>query len=153
VYGLVNLIQTIANATLAVLTGWTLKVLRDYAKDTKVLAENSSKQIENSQTPFVTLVMTPERVSDSEWAIKNQGFGVAVRISYTRHLGDGRSPTMQWTTSLGPGEQRRVMRGDGSLMNEPFGFKVEYQSLSGKKYRTTVRRTNDGSEEFREALN
>jgi hypothetical protein len=144
-------IQTAATVTLAFVTAWTLIVLRAYAKDTKTLATNSSKQIENSQTPFVTLVMTPDKVSDSDWAIKNQGFGVAVRISYTQHSGDGRPPTMHWTTSLGPGEQRRVMRSDGNLIAEPGGFKVEYESLTGRKYRT--RRTSDGLDESRESLN
>jgi hypothetical protein len=134
-----NWIQAGASAVLAFVTGWTLKVLRAYAADTKTLAINSSKQIENAQTPFVTLVTTTESERNSPWEIRNQGSGVGVNITYSRYMGEGNQPLMQWTTSLGPGESYHVSREDGNLTSES-GFSVEYESLSGKRYRTVVKR-------------
>ena len=57
-------IQTVAEVVLAGVTTWTLVVLRRYARDTKKIAENSSEQLENSQTPFVALVIRTDQHSN-----------------------------------------------------------------------------------------
>jgi hypothetical protein len=89
--------------------------------------------------PFIALVMmTDEQRTSYPWAIKNQGFGPAVNIYYTRFLSEDKPPMRQWLTPLGPADQFLLTREVGYLLND--GFTVEYESLSGKKYRTTVKR-------------
>jgi hypothetical protein len=48
---------------------------------------------------------------------------------------------MQWNTPLAPGEEYVVARESGDVLHT-IGFTVEYESLSGKKYRTISKRTN-----------
>jgi hypothetical protein len=132
-------IEAIAGAWLAVVTTWTLVVLRRYAADTKTIAKNSTEQIENTQMPFVALVETTGDSRRVPWAIRNQGFGAAVNIYYTRFLGIDKPPMMHWTTPLAPGSEYPLQRETGDLLTKD-GFTVEYESLSGKKYRTTVKR-------------
>ena len=50
-------IQAISELWLALVTSVTLYVLWGYAKDTKVIAKNSSEQIEYSQRPFLAVAM------------------------------------------------------------------------------------------------
>jgi hypothetical protein len=91
--------------------------------------------------PFVGLVMKTESGRQSDWAIKNQGFGPAINIYYTRYLGDDKPPMMQWMTPLARGEEYFLGRGASNLLTGT-GFTVEYESLSGNKYQTFVKRTN-----------
>ena len=83
--------------------------------------------------PFIAMVTKtdPSRISD--WAIKNEGSGPALEIYYLRYLGEDKPPMMQWMTPLAPGDEYSLPRESGHR-----DFKVEYESLSGKKYRTTV---------------
>jgi hypothetical protein len=129
-----NYIQAASGVVLVGITFWTLIVLRRYAADTKTIAANSSQQIENSQMPFVTLV-----VKDTGWAMKNQGFGTAMNIFHTRFVGKDKPPLNQWMTPMAPGEDMRVERDDADYIDKE-GFTVSYESLSGKKYRTTIRK-------------
>jgi hypothetical protein len=137
-------IQATADLTLAVVTIYTLIVLRRYAADTKIIAKNSSDQIENAQMPFVALVLRTELSpspgsSSSPWAIRNQGSGAAINIYFTRFVGNEKPPIMQWMTPLGPGEECVMARESGDIV-QTTGFIVECESLSGKKYRTTSKR-------------
>jgi hypothetical protein len=94
-------IQAGAAIAIVILTAWTLKVLRDYAADTKKIASASVKQIENSQMPFLAAV----QVLNVGWVIRNQGFGPAINILYTG--GDNRDRNrMMATEPLGAGEER-----------------------------------------------
>jgi len=134
-------IQAGAAIVLAIVTTWTLIVLRRYAADTAKMAKNSSQQLENSQTPFVALVLMDPVPGQSEWAIRNQGFGVAVDVNHSRWQGPEKAPIMSWATPLGPGEVLRIGREDGRLSDT--GFTIEYSSLDGKKFRTFVKRTGN----------
>jgi hypothetical protein len=131
-------VQTIAQVILAFITGWTLRVLIGYAADTKAIAKNSSEQIESSQLPFIALVESGER-GDTPWAIKNLGKGPALNVSYSRVVNN--STAQHRVSPLAPSAAYHVTREDEDLSAND-GFKVEYQSLSGRKYRTTVKKTN-----------
>jgi len=133
-----NWVQALAAAGLVVMTFLTLIVLKRYAADTKTIAENSSRQVESSQMPFIALVQR-EPGHSSNWAIKNQGFGPAINIQYTRFVREKEPPLSQWVTPLAPSEQYSVENKDVAIEG---GFKVDYESLSGKKYRTIVARAN-----------
>ncbi len=131
-------IQATAEVVLAVVTTYTLIVLRRYAADTKKIAENSTKQIENAQMPFVALVMNTDPSRHGNWAIRNQGTGTAVNIYYTRYLSSEQAPIMQWMTPLAPAEAYTLPRENEQLKD----FTVEYESLDGIKYRTTAKQEN-----------
>jgi hypothetical protein len=131
-------IQAISEIVLAVVTSLTLIVLSVYTFFTYKIAKNSTRQIENSQMPFVALIMkTDESRFSGNWAIKNQGAGAAINIYYTRHSPD-RAPKMQWTTPLAPAEEYHL----GIENDQWVDFKIEYESLDGTRYRTTVKREN-----------
>ena len=63
--------QSIADVVLAVVTSLTLWVVVKYAADTKTIAENSTRQLESSQMPFVALVILTDPDRAGNWAIKN----------------------------------------------------------------------------------
>jgi hypothetical protein len=134
--GLAPWVQAIADFVLALVTSITLWVVIKYAGDTKTIAENSSVQIENAQMPFVAIVMLTDPERTSNWAIKNQGRGTALNIHYTRYLPD-KLAISQWMTPLAPGELYPLPKENDQQMPER-GFTVEYESLSGMRYRTTV---------------
>jgi len=115
-------------------------VLIKYAVDTNKIAKNSTQQLENSRMPFIALVMKKDDERYSGWAIKNLGFGTAINIYYTRCLPD-RKPMMQWMTPLAPGEDYPLPR-ENDIQMAKSGFRVEYESLSGIKYRTAVEWVN-----------
>ncbi len=163
-------LQAIAALYLAFITTWTLVVLRNYAADTKRIAENSvaqttasvdqarasseqakasneqaknsAQQLENAQTPFVGLVLAANQVSQSAWAIRNQGSGVAINIMHSRWGGHGKEPVMSWAPSLGVGDTHFIGREDGNLCETLQGFNVEFESLADKRYRITFIRQN-----------
>lgn len=128
-----NYIQAASGVALVIITFWTLVVLRRYAADTKTIAVNSSQQTEDSQMPFLTLVM-----KDTGWAMRNQGPGTAINIFYTRFQGEDKPPLDQWMTPMAPGEDLRLERNDAGYI-EKQGFIIRYESLGGKKYRTAIR--------------
>jgi hypothetical protein len=90
--------------------------------------------------PFVALVLRSEP-DQSPWSIRNQGSGTAINIYYSRFVSDDKQPVMVWMTPLAPGEEHIVGRESGDVLHKN-GFTVEYESLSGKKYRTISKRTN-----------
>ena len=136
-----NWIQAVAAICLVGISGWTLYVLIGYARDTKTIAGNSVKQNENSQMPFIALVEDKEPGHSSKWLITNQGFGPALNISYSRCVGSDKPPFLQPLPPLAPSELYRVENADAELAAS-VGFEVNYESLSGKKYRTLVKRLN-----------
>jgi hypothetical protein len=163
-------IQAISAVILVLATIATLIVLLGYAADTKRIAENSIKQasaslaqasastdqanasneqakisaqqLEDAQTPFIGLVLAPSPTSQSAWAIRNQGAGVAINIMHSRWGGHGKAPIMSWAPSLGVGELHFIGREDGNLCETLDGFTVEFESLAGKRYRTNFIRQN-----------
>ena len=84
------LIGALAAIGLAALTFLTLLILRNYAADTKRIANDSSSQVERSQMPFLALVWRPQRGVPDEytWYLENQGFGPAVNIRRSHHFPD-----------------------------------------------------------------
>jgi hypothetical protein len=129
-------IQPAAETVLAVVTFLTLIVLCKYAWDTNRIARNSSIQVENSQRPFIALIMT-EVHGQRFWKFKNQGCGPAVNIRYLHYLPDPKPPIMVWASPMAPGDEYSLPRENDPGMRKG-GFRVEYDSLSGKRYRTTV---------------
>lgn len=132
-------IQTITQVVLAIATVATLIVLIGYAKDTKKIAKNSFQQIESSLQPFVALVER-EPGHSSNWSIKNIGKGPALNIRYSRYQADDKPPQWCSPSPLAPLEfYNGVDNRDAEFAEKKDGFIVEYESLSGRKYRTTVR--------------
>jgi hypothetical protein len=61
-------------------------VLKDYAKDTKEIANASTEQVENAQRPFIVLLTKPHQLNvyGRGWFLENQGFGPALADGCTR---------------------------------------------------------------------
>jgi hypothetical protein len=79
-----NWIQALAAISIVGLTLITLIVLKHYAADTKTIARASVLQLENSQMPFLAVIMQPNTThSTGEWRIENQGFGPAINVTYS----------------------------------------------------------------------
>jgi hypothetical protein len=138
-------IQAAAGVAIVYFTGRSLVVLKDYAADTKKIAkvgvhqaDLSLQQIENSQKPFVALVKkVPDAHTQSAggWFLENQGFGAAVNLRYTHGF-----DTSVWdynTPVFGVGQFYHLMRFNIDTVRQ-HEFKIEYESLSGKKYRTSI---------------
>ncbi len=120
-------IQAGAALSIVGLTGWTLKVLRDYAADTKRIANDSATQAERAQMPFLGLGSN----SKGEWLLQNQGFGPAINVMYNDYTNGEKTNPRSLLGILGAGQSQLVTL---------TGIAIDYQSLSGKKYETMVRR-------------
>jgi hypothetical protein len=136
-----NWIQAFAAISIVGLTLVTLIVLKDYATDTKRIARASVSQLENAQMPFLALIMR-ESLPDNPggWGIQNQGFGPAMNVSF----GSGRSDAaVRHLGSMPTGETQPVHYD----IEDAFGLTqqvvIEYESLSGMKYRTIVAKSDD----------
>lgn len=126
-----NWIQAAAAGCIVALTGWTLKVLREYARDTKRIADDSSSQAERAQMPYLTVLEAPEG-----YVMHNQGFGPALNIRYRGHHDNvERRGSAQ---GLAVGGTTLVHNEYTETMNAHGEFEIEYQSLSGKGYRTVI---------------
>src|ERR1700686_3643336 len=117
-----------------VLTLLTLLVLLRYVWDTRRIAKASVQQIENAQAPFLA-VRQQEHLEGQVggWVLENQGFGPALNIvcSYRQNQQDVRVQMY----SLGPRTPRSLGNHFANARCTPEGFKIEYESVSGKKYR------------------
>jgi hypothetical protein len=130
-------IQTAAAVAIVGLTWWTILILRDYAADTKTIAKASLVQVENAQKPFLVLLPKPQEAGrhGGGWAIENQGFGPAINIRYSDPRG-----------GLELRENVRALARDAYIIFDEFNidamrnhdFTAEYESLSGRRYRTVV---------------
>jgi hypothetical protein len=134
-------IQAISELWLALVTSVTLYVLWGYAKDTKVIAKNSSEQIEYSQRPFLAVAMRQgTEMGPGGWVIENQGFGPAVNIRCTDYAqGKG---GMRWMAPLATKAEYKLPR-EVETASRGNVFCIEYESLSGRRYRTNVEWSND----------
>ncbi len=133
-----NWIQAVAAIGIVALTLLTLIVLKKYARDTKTIANASVSQLEHSQMPFLAIVMRPStRESDGGWGIQNQGFGPAINVRYSGHH---RQQALH-TQSIDPLAKGATDAVHGDIA-DAFSLKrpvvIEYESLSGLKYRTIV---------------
>jgi len=139
-----NWIQAVAAVVLVVLTLFTLLVLIRYAADTKRIAEASVSQTENSQMPclVVTRLYEPSH-RPIGWGIQNQGTGPALNIRFTGFDG-GNKPAIKPTPPLGAGEERLLSNDiEQVFLRWPKDFRLEYESLSGVKYFTTIDNAED----------
>src|SRR3989442_12118126 len=95
-----TVLQALAAVGIVVLTVWTLKVLRQYARDTGRIADEGPSQVERSQMPFLALAQMPAEVGG--WKVPNQGSGPALDITYkTRSEGRER---MRYIAPLSKGD-------------------------------------------------
>ena len=125
-------LQAGAAIALVILTGWTLVVLRRYAADTATIAKVSASQTENSQMPFLAVARMQHG-----WVIKNQGFGPAINVLYSG--GDyGDRARMMSTESLGASDEIPLQNVIANAFARWNQFDLEYQSLSGRTYKTTI---------------
>jgi len=131
--------QGIAAVVLVLLTAATLLVLLRYADDTKRIAEASVSQIENSQMPCLVVINLqggPNRTAG--WAIQNQGGGPALNIRFTGYDG-GNRPTMKTIPPLAAKEHYGVQNDIAEVFARwPQDFRMDYESLSGTRYYTTL---------------
>ena|ERR1700722_19661289 len=130
-------IQTLAAVAIVGLTLATLLVLKDYAADTKTIAKASLAQVENAQRPFLVLLPKPQELLQhgGGWAIENQGFGPAINLRHSDTGGGGEF--RENVRALGRGDFIILVGFDINVMRN-HDFTAEYESLSGKRYRTVV---------------
>ena len=116
----------------------TLIVLCVYAYDTRRIAQASVAQTENSQKPFLVLLQKPQQVGQHPggWALENQGFGPAINIRHTEVVGvEGFRENVR---ALAANSDFFFLEGFNIDVMRNHVFVAEYESLSGKKYRTVV---------------
>jgi len=143
-------IQAFAAVVLVVLTAATLWVLKRYADDTKTIALASVRQIENSQMPFLTVAWVEPAPSNKAygWSIANQGAGPALSVRF----GTYHQSSDKWRSiaDISKGEVRTTFHGEiklhiqNDVPAKMHPFRIEYSSLEGVRYRTTVERLKDG---------
>jgi hypothetical protein len=145
VANILTAVQAIASVVLAILTGWTLYILRQYAADTKRLAEAgnaqlelSRKQLEASETPVIMIRpkgehINPQVLPAAIWLVENQGSGLAFDVQ-GEIIDDQGNKVARF--------ERAVMRKD---VPEPYwatinirGAFFSYKSLSGTRYETDI---------------
>lgn len=144
-------IQALAAVVLVLLTGATLWVLKRYADDTKTIALASVRQIENSQMPFLTIAWVEPAPSNKAygWSIANQGAGPALSVRF-RIYSDESLDKWRSIADISKGEVRTTFHGEikHHIQNDVLAnmrpFRIEYSSLEGVRYRTTVERLKDG---------
>jgi hypothetical protein len=86
------------------------------------------------QKPFVTPVMRPNP-PDEGWGLENQGRGPAIngQLSFVQH-----GPQLRPFPCLAPGARYNVHNMFGAVVGNQGGIEIQYESLSGRKYRTLV---------------
>lgn len=130
-------IEALSAFAVAVLTLLTLIVLREYAADTKTIANASVLQTENAQKPFLVLLLKPQEVGRHAggWALENQGFGPAINVRHSDAGGSGRF--RENVRALARGDFLFLENLNIEVMRNQV-FTAEYDSLSGARYRTVV---------------
>lgn len=120
-----------------ILTGVTLIVLCVYAYDTRRIAKTSVAQAENSQEPFLVLLVEPPQLGQhgGGWALENQGFGPAINI---RHSDVGAGGQFRENVRALAKSDFLFLEGFNNDVWQNHTFVAEYEPLSGKKYRTVV---------------
>lgn len=137
-------IQSLAAVAIVILTGWTLKVLRDYAADTKRISKSSLQQLENSQMPFLAVVNRTGKASYglyAYWVIQNQGFGPALNVRFTIKPENGEEQRGT-VSALGQGEEKIFEGNHHKAISHGSVFSIEYLSLSELSYLTTAKLDN-----------
>jgi hypothetical protein len=90
------------------------------------------------RTPFLALTSGAPPGQIKGWVIQNQGLGPAVNATYSRCEGDKMDASFSRSIPpLGPGCAESVQ---GGLTTTPLKmrFEIDYESLSNRKYHTSV---------------
>ena len=121
--------------------GWTLRVLRKYASDTETIATASVTQTERAQMPFLAVTSKPYLPGQvTGWCIENQGFGPAVNIKCTyEHHGSVVKSVLPLAV-----QGVESFPNFSEVVGNPLGFEIQYESLSGRKYRTLITWDEEG---------
>jgi len=133
-----------ATVRLVVLTRRTLVVLEDYARDTKRIADLTSKQLENSQAPFVVF----------SFEMKGEPGGIVRNIYYLENGGVGSAFNVYgWYRFQGTDEQVPVSRLASIRLDQKVVLEesrshlaaasLEYESINGQKYKTEINDSGD----------
>jgi hypothetical protein len=150
-------IQAVAAVTLVVITAWTLIVLRQYAADTKKMAEAAVAQAETVHMPCLTLharqrdynaalldenartdvVLRPHA---GQVAIENYGTGPAMNIEYVFKAQDRENiaDLDGYIPYLAPKEMFVTKMPQNLMHGHDYLITLRYASLSGQKYRTEL---------------
>ena len=126
-----SVIETIASISTLGLAAWSLVILKEYAADTKKIADASVRQLESSQAPFVTPVLTV----DEGWRLENQGVGPAINGTMSFVQNGQQSISLP---NLSAGAILNLHNVLAPLVGNQGGIEIQYESLSGRKYRTLV---------------
>jgi hypothetical protein len=124
-------LQAVSSVLLVLVTGATLYVLYGYAKDTKRIADDSATQVERSQMPFLAAASE----EPDGWFLENQGFGPALNVHYSSYVTG--NLVMRPIQPLGP-QRRRNLHNEIVAALGRGELRLGYESLSGKRYRTSV---------------
>lgn len=126
-----SVIETFASIGTLGLAAWSLVILKEYAADTKKIAEASVRQLEHSQTPFVTPVLNV----DEGWRLENHGVGPAIngKLGFVQN-----GPQSVSLPNLSAGAILNCHNVLAPLVGNQGGSEIQYESLSGQKYRTVV---------------
>jgi len=120
------------------LAALSLIVLREYAADTKKIANASVSQTENSQMPFLAVIMREHLIDNpGGWGIQNQGFGPAINVHYSGYVRN--NPAV--TNAIEPIAQGAIVPLHADIafafqFNQ--AFVIDYESLSGVRYRSRI---------------
>jgi len=111
-------------------------VLREYAADTKRIANAGVTQTENAQMPFLTAFDQPATAQAAgRWVIANQGFGPAINGKWKQIQADA---VPRFILSLAPGTRSPVLNDFHEAIGSHWEVQLDYESLSGLKYRTVI---------------
>ena len=129
-----NFITAIATITLAVLTGLTLKKVREYTSETHNMSRTAQDQLEATQRPVLVISELSESV-----VMKNIGPGTAFDVSYTSFTPSSKQTAFH-EALLEINAPRDVgMRKDihfDAILREGLDMIITYSSLSGERYET-----------------
>lgn len=135
-----------SSAISAIVSFLTLLVVIVYAYLTNKISKAATRQSEDLETPFLALINNNEGITNQqgELALKNLGKGPAINISYTGYRQD--QPHTVESKPLGPGDMRTLGSFRKQDLHDRKGFKVTYESLSGRKFETEIKYDVDGRE-------
>jgi len=139
-----NWTQALAALAIVGLTAWTLKVLRRYANDTRRIADDSASQTERAQMPCLAVTMKEPDLNGrfGGYTIENQGFGPALNVLLVSSNLDG-ARVQKTLASLAVGGCHYLDNEISTSFGKHAPIEIEYTSLSGRKYQTTVAMVNN----------
>jgi len=144
-------IGTLVTAVFAFMSWWLLK---KYARDTESIARVSMQQLEEANRP-VLLAQRREAYANGYqiWLLENVGSGPAINIRYLKAIGRkgkpiygrllGLATTQKIDINLGPDEAFT-----DDVADAPDELIIEYSSIRGSDYRSTIGTGDSPSSKF-----